>query len=465
VGGARTALFNYLFARHTGGAFLLRIEDTDRARSSDEMIRAILDAMEWLGLEFDEEVVFQGRGGDRHRADAARLLAEGSAYRCFCTKEELDERRAAARERHEGFRYDGRCRRLSVAESARRAEAGEPWTVRFAVPDGPVAWDDRVHGRTEFPAGSLEDFIILRSDGSPVYNLAVVSDDLHMRITHVIRGDDHLSNTPKQILLYRALGAEPPAFAHVPMILGSDGKRLSKRHGATSVEAYRESGLLPEAMVNFLALLGWSPGDDREVMSMEELIEAFTLERILKKSALFDARKLEWLNGQQLNRKSAADLAALVRSRLAASGRMRPEALEEGALEPVLDLVKTRARTLNELVRQADPFLARELEYDPDAVARHWRDPVETRRKLEAVRTMLAGVEPYDHETLERELRAVAEQLGLSAGKVIHPLRVALTGLAVSPGIFDVLALLGRERAVHLIGAALARLPEPEPAD
>ncbi|HYW06951.1 MAG TPA: glutamate--tRNA ligase, partial [Longimicrobium sp.] len=287
VGGARTALFNWLLARRHGGVFVLRIEDTDRERSSGEMTQAILDGMRWLGLHWDEGPFHQADGVDRHRADAYAMLERGAAYRCFCAREELDARRAEAEARGDGFRYDRRCLRIPPEESAARA-AAEPFTLRFRVPEGTTEWDDSVHGETRFSNEDLEDFIILRTDGTPIYNLAVVSDDVDMRITHVIRGDDHISNTPKQILLYEAMGADVPMFAHLPMILGSDGKRLSKRHGATAVGEYEDQGILPEALNNFLALLGWSPGNDLEVMSMMDMVERFSLDRINKKSSVFD---------------------------------------------------------------------------------------------------------------------------------------------------------------------------------
>ena len=268
VGGARTALFNWLIARKTGGQFLLRVEDTDRARSTDDSTRAIFEGLTWLGLQWDEEVVFQGANLERHRADAERLLAEGKAYRCFCTTDELAVRRTAAEAAGGAFAYDRRCDTLGADDVARRVSAGTAFVLRFRVPDGETAWEDLVHGRISFPNKDIDDFVILRSDGTPIYNHAVVSDDIAMRITLVMRGDDHISNTPKQILLYEALGATLPQFAHLPMIHGTDGKKLSKRHGATAVGDYQHKGILPQAMVNFLALLGWSPGGDfKEVMT------------------------------------------------------------------------------------------------------------------------------------------------------------------------------------------------------
>jgi glutamyl-tRNA synthetase len=278
VGGARTALFNWLYARHVGGTLVLRIEDTDRERSTEAHTRVILDGLTWLGITWDEGPFFQGEYAPQHQADAERLLVEGRAYRCFCTREELEAQRTSADTAGTAFRYDRRCLRLTPAEIDERVRRGDPYTIRFQLEDDEIAWDDAVHGRISFQARDLDDFVILRSDKSAIYNLAVVSDDIAMRITHVIRGDDHISNTPKQIALYRALGVEPPVFAHVPMILGPDGKKLSKRHGATAIGEYQQLGILPAAMRNFLALLGWSPGGDREIVPEEELIRLFTLE-------------------------------------------------------------------------------------------------------------------------------------------------------------------------------------------
>jgi glutamyl-tRNA synthetase len=456
VGGARTALFNYLYARKTGGAFVLRIEDTDRERSTDASTRTILDGMTWLGLAWDEGPVHQADGLARHQADAARMLAEGNAYRCFCTPGELAAKREAMK--HE-YRYDRACYSIPPEESDRRAAAGEPFTVRFRVPEGTTEWDDVVHGVTTFDNASIEDFIILRTAGTPIYNLAVVSDDVDMRITHVVRGDDHIANTPKQILLYQALGAPVPTFAHLPMILGPDGKKLSKRHGATAVGDYAELGILPEALFNFLALLGWNPGDEREVMGKDELVEAFSLERINKKAAVFDTEKLLWMNGQYLARKPAEEVLALVGSQLVAEGlvsRTDVDARPEWLLT-LVDLLKVRIRATTEFAKQARPLLGDTVEYDEAAVAKQWRDPA-TAERLRAVREALASVEPWTAEALEPVLRAVAERLGVGLGKVAQPLRVALTGSAASPGIDQVLWLLGREKALRRIDDAAAHI-------
>jgi glutamyl-tRNA synthetase len=457
VGGARTALFNYLFARHHGGVFLLRIEDTDRERSSDQMTGLILEAMAWLGLEVDEPPVHQGAGLERHRADVRRLLDAGLAYRCFASKEQLDEMRAKARDEVVPFRYRA-SPAYDEAETRERAAAGEPHAVFFEMPAGDITFDDAVHGPTTVPGDSLDDFVILRSDETPVYNMAVVSDDVDMRITHVIRGDDHLSNTPKQILIYRALGADLPTFAHVPMILGPDGKRLSKRHGAASVEAYRDEGILPEALVNFLALLGWSPGDDREVMQLPELIEAFTLDRILKKAGVFDPKKLEWLNGKYLDMAGSDRLVPLVLEVMDDRGRAIAES-DPARFAAVVDLQKTRARTIPAIAETSLRYFEDAITYDEEAVQKQWlKDPEAAREILAAEREVISRADPFETESLEVGLRAVAESREVGFGKVIGPLRVALLGVQDSPGIFDVVLLLGRDRSVARIEAALAEL-------
>ena len=462
VGGARTALFNWLFARKYGGQFLLRIEDTDKARSTDESTRAIFEGLEWLGLTWDEPVVYQGANLERHRADAQRMLDNGTAYRCFCTQAELAERRAAAEAKGETFRYDRRCDRLAADEIARRVAEGIPFTVRFRVPDGATSWNDIVHGDIEFPNKDIEDFIVLRTDGTPIYNLAVVSDDIAMEITVVMRGDDHISNTPKQIMLYRALDAGLPRFAHLPMIHGVDGKKLSKRHGATAVGDYQHLGILPGAMLNFLALLGWSPGNDIEVMTLDQMVELFDTAGLQKKAAIFDPKKLEWMNGQHLNLISSAELAARVAPALETAGLATVAELErrQDWFFTLLDLLKVRARTIDDIVRQAGPYFRATITYDADAVAKQWKDRAATADILVKTRQALESTASWEPAALEESLRVLAEQLGLGekAGKVFQPLRVALTGLAASPGIFDVLLLLGRDRSLARIDEAVAYL-------
>lgn len=460
VGGARTAIFNWLLARKEGGVFVLRIEDTDRDRSSDEHTKAILDGMTWLGLDWDEGPFFQSEGVERHREAALRLLAEGRAYRDFSDGEAV---RAEAQERrmHPSRVAREHADRLGSEESERRAAAGERFAIRFRVPDGETVFHDLVHGEMRFGNDDIDDLVVLRSDGTPVYNLAVVSDDAEMGITHVLRGDDHLSNTPKQVLLYRALGLPEPVFAHVPMILGPDGKKLSKRHGVTAVGEYAREGILPEAMLNFLALLGWSPGDDREFMTSEELIHAFSTDRLLKSSSVFDMEKLEWLNGRHLAARPDADLAEEIRTRLADEPGCRGDRLDDAAwLRSLLEVIKVRARTLDDLAEQARPFVCDELRFEEKAVQKNWmKDPEASVERLQRVQEAFSEA-TWDADTLEERLRALAAQMDVGAGKLIHPLRVALTGNMASPGIFDVLVLLGRERTEARISSGLERIRE-----
>ena len=462
VGGARTALFNWLFARKFGGQFLLRIEDTDKARSTEESTHAIYEGLTWLGLNWDEEVVYQGANLERHRADAQRMLDNGTAYRCFCTQAELAERRAAAEANKETFKYDRRCDRLPADEIARRVAEGVPFTVRFRVPDGSTSWNDIVHDEIEFPNKDIEDFIVLRTDGTPIYNLAVVSDDIAMEITVVMRGDDHISNTPKQIMLYRALDAGLPRFAHLPMIHGLDGKKLSKRHGATAVGDYQHEGILPGAMLNFLALLGWSPGNDIEVMSLDQMVELFNTDGLQKKAAIFDPKKLEWMNGQHLNLMTSAELVARVAPAMEAAGLATVAELEQRRdwFVALLDLLKVRARTMDDIVRQAVPYFRDTITYDPDSVAKTWKDRAATADILARIRQALEETTTWETGPLEESLRVLAEQLGLGekAGKLFQPLRVALTGLMASPGIFEVLLMLGRDRSLSRIDAAVGYL-------
>jgi glutamyl-tRNA synthetase len=458
VGGARTAVFNWLLARKTGGTFVLRIEDTDRERSSEAHTDAILTAMTWLGLDWDEGPFFQREGVERHARDALRLLEEGKAYRDFSDPEAV-RAEADGRGMHPSRVAREKADALGEGGARARAAAGEPFAIRFRVPDGETRFTDIVHGEMRFGNDDVDDLVILRSDGTPVYNLAVVSDDAEQRITHVIRGDDHISNTPKQVLLYRALGLSEPTFAHVPMILGPDGKRLSKRHGATAVGEYEAMGILPEAMVNFLALLGWSPGDDREVMALDELIQAFDPARILKKSGVFDVDKLMWLNSKHLATKPSAELVAYLRSALADLPGPALARLDDVAWsEKVLEVAKVRARTLDELTNQVRPFVADELVYEGEAVAKHWaKDPHAAVDRLERLDGAFDAAE-WDAGSLEATLRTLSEAIGVGAGKLIHPLRVALTGNMASPGIFDVLVILGRERSKQRVREGIRRI-------
>jgi len=459
VGGARTALHNWLLARRYGGTFLLRIEDTDRARSTDESTRAIFEGLEWLGLTWDEEVTYQGANLARHQADAQRLLDANAVYRCFCTPAELEQRRAEADARGDAFKYDRRCDRLASDEILHRVAMGDAFVLRFRVPDGTTEWDDLVHGQITFPNKDIEDFVILRSDGTPIYNMAVVSDDIDARVTVVMRGDDHISNTPKQIQLYAALGAPLPVFAHLPMIHGTDGKKLSKRHGAMAVGDYRHQGILPSAMDNFLALLGWSPGGDIEVMTMQEMIERFSPDGLLKKASVFDLKKLEWMNGQHLNMLPLEQVEPLITPAMVDAGLATPDWLvaNRAWYLTLLELLRVRSRTVSDVVRQAAPYFGDTVELDPDAVAKQWKDPVIS-ELLGDARDALAATSDWTAGPLEEALRGVADRRGLGAGKLFQPLRVALTGSSVSPGIFDVLMLLGRDRSLARIDTARREL-------
>lgn len=468
VGGARTALFNWLYVRRHGGTFILRIEDTDTERSSTDMVAGILTSLTWLGLGWDEgpgvggphAPYFQSERLGRYRQAANRLVASGHAYYCYCRPDDLNARRQAADEAGTSWMYDRTCRHLPADEVARREAAGVPRAIRFLVPEGRTAFDDLVHGSIEVEHAHVEDFVVLRSDGHPTYHLSVVVDDVEMEVTHVVRGDDHISNTPKQVLLYRAMGAPLPAFAHVPLILGPDKKRLSKRHGATSVGEYEQQGFLPEAMVNFLALLGWSPGTNEEVFSRDELIARFSLEAISGGNAVFNPDKLEWFNQQHIMRLAAAEILTRLQRELAAEGLVVSE-LDQGErnrIERAVDLLKPRARRLSDVVSQLRPFLVDSISRDDAAVRKYLSDPT-LRPHVAAWRDRLRGTQPFDAATLETALRALADERGIKAGPLIHATRVAVTGQAVSPGLFEVLELMGRERVVARLAEAERLIP------
>jgi glutamyl-tRNA synthetase len=471
VGGARTALFNWLFARHHGGTFILRIEDTDVGRSKAELVTAILDSMQWLGLTWDEGPFYQSDRLARYRELATELARRGHAYRCFCTKDELDAKRAQAEAERRQSKYDRVCLGVPEAECARRVAAGQPYAVRFRVPDdGETVVDDIVFGPTAFANKELEDFVLLRSDGNPTYHLGVVADDLDMRITHVIRGADHLPNTPKQILVYRALDADVPRFAHVPLILGPDKQRLSKRHGATAVGAYRDLGILPEALVNFLVLLGWTPPqakqkvqngagkvESSEIMSIDEMIRLFSLDAVSKANAVFDSEKLAWMNSEYLRHLPLERLLLMVEQELRSAGlwQDRYAGDKRDRFVNAVRLLQPRARTLKDFSESNRAFFTGRFEYGPEAVKKFWKDP-SVADLLGALADRLAGVEPFDLGSTERVLRELASEKSAKAGVLINAARVALTGQAVAPGIFDVMVVLGREWVVERLRRAAA---------
>jgi glutamyl-tRNA synthetase len=472
VGGARTALYNWLFARHTGGTLVLRIEDTDVDRSKPELTTAILESMEWLGLNWDEGPIFQSQRIDRYRQMALDLERSGHGYPCFCTPEELQAKRSRAEAERRPWKYDATCRELTEADRTKLRAEGRPAAVRFRVPDsGQTSFEDQVFGHIAVEHSDIEDFVLLRSDGHPTYHLGVVADDLDLRISHVVRGADHISNTPKQILMYKALEAPVPIFAHLPLILGPDKQRLSKRHGATSVGAYREQGILPEALVNFLALLGWTPPGQKEILPIEEMIRDFGLGDVSKSNAVFDLEKLAWMNSEYVRHLPADRLLPLVERELAEAGlkprdsgagarNLGPATLDshltsqgqdvsraQEAFKQTVVLLQSRARTIKDFSGPFRAFFADEFPYDPEAVKKFWKD-AQLPQLLEALAERLDTTEPFDVAETEKALRNLAEQKGVKAGVLINGARVALTGQGVAPSLFEVMLVLGRERVV-----------------
>jgi glutamyl-tRNA synthetase len=466
IGGARTALFNWLFARRHGGTFVLRVEDTDVERSSADMVTGILDGLRWLGLDWDEgpEIggsygpYFQSQRLTRYRDVARRLVADGRAYRCYCSAERLRSERERAEQQGQAWRYDRACLALTAPQRAELEAAAAPSAIRFEVPAGQTSFDDAVHGRIEFDGANIEDFVVLRSDDHPTYHLSVVVDDIDMAITHVVRGDDHISNTPKHVLLFAALGAATPRFAHVPLILGTDKKRLSKRHGATSVVEYRRLGYLPDAMVNFLALLGWSPGDDREVMSVQEIVDAFSLDGISGGNAVLNPEKLDWMNGQYIARLAAPDLAEAVRPLLDDAGLGNAAVVrDEHRFHRLLELLRPRAKRLTEFVDQARPLVTTPEDYEPDAIAKHLSSG-DVAGHVAALAEALRSVQPFDEAQVESVVRSTAAARGVKAGVLIHVVRLEVTGRTASPGLFDVLTLIGRDDTLVRLDRLLAFL-------
>src|SRR5205809_1185398 len=444
VGGARTALFNWLYARHHGGMFILRIEDTDRSRSTDDNIDDIVAALRWLGLDWDEGPPSPGyrqtERFDLYREHARRLVAAGRAYYCACTPEQLEAERAEAQAKNETFRYSGRCRALGLTAGA----------LRLRIPDeGATVVDDLIHGPVTFDHHQLDDWILVRSDGTPTYNFCVVVDDVTMGITHVIRGNDHLSNTPKQVLCYEALGYAVPEFAHVSMILGADRSRLSKRHGATSVQSFRDAGIVPEAMVNYLARLGWSHGD-QEIFSREELIERFDIKDVASSGAVLDEAKLEWLSHQCIKRMDAEELAASVAPFFPAVGLDAPR--DRAYVARVLPTLKERGKTFRELLEVGRFYFERPRDYAREAADTYFTEAGAGR--LAAIVARLETLPSFTPDALERLYRDLGAELGLKLVDLAQLTRLALTGGTASPPLFEVLALLGREEALARLRAA-----------
>jgi glutamyl-tRNA synthetase len=444
IGGARTALFNWLFARRHGGQFVLRIEDTDRERSTAESVQAILDGMQWLTLDYDEGPFYQTERYDRYNAVVDQLLDSGHAYHCYCSREALDEMREKAIREKRKPRYDGTCRHRT------EPVAGVEPVVRFRTPEtGSVTVEDLIKGDIVIDNGELDDLVIRRSDGNPTYNLSVVVDDIDMRITHVVRGDDHLNNTPRQIHIFNALNADLPKFAHLPMILGDDGKRMSKRHGAVSVMQYQADGILPAAMLNYLARLGWSHGD-QELFTRQELIDLFDLTKCQRSGSVFDNTKLQWVNQQYMANLSAAELGAGL---TAAMATQQLDASKGPDTAAVAGLLRERAATFAVMAEQAVPFYSDAIEYDEKAAKKQLR-PVAA-PVLEAVRERLHALEPWQADDVGTCLEQLAADMEIGFGKIGLPLRVALTGGTASPDIAQTVAMIGRDRVLSRLDVAL----------
>jgi glutamyl-tRNA synthetase len=445
IGGVRTALFSWLYARRHGGKFILRVEDTDRERSTDEAVRVILEGMRWLGLDADEGPHFQTQRFPRYREVISQLLAAGKAYRCYCTKDELDELRQQQMARKEKPRYDGRWRDRTDSR------AGVEPVIRFKNPlEGDVVVDDLVHGKVLFRNSELDDLVIARGDGTPTYNFCVVVDDMDMGVTHVIRGDDHLNNTPRQMNMLAALGASLPVYAHVPMILGPDGAKLSKRHGAVSVLQYEEDGYLPDALLNYLVRLGWSHGD-QEIFSREEMIRAFDIADVNKSASAFNPEKLLWLNQQHLMKAPPAEVAPHLGRALA---RIGIECAQASLLAQIVVLQRERCKTLKEMAQSSAFWFIEDVTIDPKSAAKHLAG--ESLSLLAAVREPLAALGVWESAPINEVLTGFAATRGLGLGRIAQPLRVAVTGGTVSPPIDATLALLGQDRTMRRIDAALA---------
>ena len=449
IGGVRTALFNWLFARHNHGTFILRIEDTDRERSTEDSIQEIIESLRWLGLDWDEGPFRQMERKKLYLEKAKQLLDAGKAYLCYCSPEDLEAKRKAAQARKEKPRYDGTCRNRTEFPK------GAPHVIRFKCPqEGNVVVDDLLRGNVEFNVAELDDFIIFRTDGTPTYNFVVVVDDADMRITHVIRGDDHLSNTPRQALMYDALGFPRPKFAHLSMILGPDKTRLSKRHGATATLAYRDMGYLPDALLNYLARLGWSHGD-QEIFTRQEMIEHFSLEHVTISAAVFNPEKLEWVNEQWIQKSIPAELAGPFEAALIKEGILPEEHDKTLAdLIQVIPSLQQRAKTLIEMAHGAEFYFKNEVTFDQKARDKFLKPEVKP-----LFDQLIAGLEamdePLDHDAVEALFKQTVEEAGLKLGKLAQPVRVALTGKTASPGIFDVVLLLGKQKTVERLRSAV----------
>lgn len=453
VGTARTALYNFLFARKEGGKFILRIEDTDIKRSDPAMIQSIIDSLKWLGLEYDGEPYKQSDRFPVYQKYADLLLRNRACYFCYCTQQEIKQRRQDIAKKGD-WRYDRKCLNLSPDEISKLVN--RPKVIRFFIPEGKVSFEDGLHGRLERDSSEIEDFVILKSDATPSYNFACVIDDHELNITHVIRGEDHIVNTFKQLLLYKAFGWEPPKFIHLPMILGPDRSKLSKRHGALSVLEYREQGILPEALINFIALLGWSPGGDREFFSLPELIELYSLDRLSQTPSIFDFKKLEWMNMEYINKMSDEQLLDRILS-LHEPRTMNHESREY--MLKVVNLLKPRMHKLTDFMEVGNYFFEDPKEYDKKGEDEWFKLP-ETHERLTLVKDRLSKLEEFSVEKIESSVRELAEELSIKAALLIHPIRLALTGKTGGPSLFHIIETLGKERVIRRIEKTLLYLKQ-----
>lgn len=456
VGGARTAIFNWLFARNRGGKFLLRIEDTDIERSRSELSEQIIRSLDWLGIKSDEPIVYQASRVERHKEIALKLLEERKAYYAFETPEELEHQRKLAKEKKIPYKYNRESLKLTKETIEKYLKEGKQYAIRFMVPEGKTEFNDIVHGKTTFVNSEIDDFVILRSDGTPVYMIAVVVDDHDMGITHVIRGDDHLTNTPKQIMLYEALGWKIPEFAHLPMIFDESKKKLSKRRNTVSVEEYQKLGYLPEALFNFLTLLGFAPEERKEILSKDELIRGFTFERVNRKSAVFDLKKLNWINSEYIKNSDNAKLRSLVKNYLTSSAKISNEIMPDDIyLDKVITLMKGRISTINEIGEFGKYFFKDPITYDEKTLGKYWKDEIKPSFR-EYIH--LLEKQSWTKENLESELRKFTEEKNIKASELIHLLRLILTGSYISPGIFELMEVLGKDTVLRRISRFLSRV-------
>ncbi|EMT37975.1 glutamyl-tRNA synthetase [Thermoanaerobacter thermohydrosulfuricus] len=454
IGGARTALFNWLFARHNGGKFILRVDDTDLQRSTEESMKGILEGLRWLGIDWDEGPIYQSQRIEEYRKFANKLLEEGKAYYCFCTKEELEEMRKQAEKEGKPPMYTGKCRNLTKEQIEEHLRQGRKPVIRLKVPQqGKTVVHDVIRGDVEFDNSTFDDFIIMKSDNMPTYNFATVVDDYQMGITHVIRAEEHLSNTPKQILIYEALGVEIPQFAHVSMVLAPDRSKLSKRHGATSVQEFRDQGYLPEAIVNYITLLGWMPKDGEEIFDVSKSIKEFTLERVSKNPAVYDVQKLTWINGHYIRNYDLDKLTEAVIPFLKAKNLIK-EDFDYDYIKKIVSAVREREKTLVDIADAMSYYFTEVNEYEEKGVKKYFTKEKVVDILKKAVVT-LKEVEPFNKFTTEEAYRKLVEELQISSGELFHPTRLAISGRTFGPGLFDIMELLGKERTIERIEKAI----------